>query len=592
MAVQLGCCEKTVRTNIQAVNNFLEHGGFAARIEGKRGSGVRMVASNEEKQRLDGLLENSTLEIRPRLDHFYKGMLLLVTSHNPVTMDLLAAHLYTNKQQLQSDMKHWQNLMDPFELTLRRGRNVSIEGGELATRFFLMYSFYQLAPGAMKRKIEPEFLGQDRTFLKSLIALIGADMNCRLSDNAVRQASTYMRLMVARVRNGHNIPERKDAKQPLTPVMARVREQLERRYPVHLSNSEMNLLHDICLCGTRQWSSTTIEDYRPSKEALDATEALAQALFERFGERPQERIMKSLAILMENALARFDRQLATASPCEHLVKYEHMDSFMLLTALFHDAPQLKNIHLFSSDYARLTLSLLGYFQEANLQRPFRAGIIANTGIDQAVYAQQRIDRLTSMVRVTGVESEDDVLGASPVFLKELRSRYDFIITFDAIDCAFPTVNVNLSINEADVAKIVASAASISDSTYSQMLTLQAATQTFVGEDVGTMRLYDELTARGDIDMAADDFKELFRSQALFEGTTLIVTIFNKEVLHTTALLYQARNDCFVNGRRLNALAVLLVSEQNRDVLSSLTGQFRAQLESQQDMNTVITEFFS
>ena len=164
-ARMLGCSEKTVRTDVQAVNEHLERGGFASRVGSKRGNGIRMVLVHREKGRIEALVADTSIESRPRLERFLHGVLLVTCSPRSYTVDSLARALFTNKQQLQHDMKWWALLMKPFELSMKRQGSLAIEGSEVALRFFIIYSFFKLDARMVKNYIDPMYAREDTLFL-------------------------------------------------------------------------------------------------------------------------------------------------------------------------------------------------------------------------------------------------------------------------------------------------------------------------------------------------------------------------------------------------------------------------------------------
>jgi hypothetical protein len=292
---------------------------------------------------------------------------------------------------------------------------------------------------------------------------------------------------------------------------------------------------------------------------------------------------------MGSAMTRHERLLSVAGPDEILAKFERMASFLMLTQVFHDDPTLSDVNLFGTDYTRLTVLLLEYFENANLQRPFDVGVVATSGVEQMVYAKQRIERLVPMVNVVGSVTESDVLDADEEGLRGLGKRFDFLVTFDPLPSSFPSVCVSPVIGPQDISHLVASAASVEKGT----LELERREpRVFKPLQEDTIRdLYDDLEADDVIDMTPDDFMGCLLANAVTMGTTLVAGIFNKGVRKTTARLYPAKRTYYLMGRALDGMALLLVDEADRDLLLSLTEQFKRLVSGELDLDHALMEFF-
>ena len=84
---EFGFSEKTIRNDIKAINAYLHMNEVTSRIQTKRGSGVRMHLMEREEEYVRYLLESRVLEIKPDLDRFYHGMILLLFRQEPYTME-------------------------------------------------------------------------------------------------------------------------------------------------------------------------------------------------------------------------------------------------------------------------------------------------------------------------------------------------------------------------------------------------------------------------------------------------------------------------------------------------------------------------
>lgn len=202
---EFGFSEKTIRNDIKAVNVYLHMNKTASRIETKRGSGVRMHLEEREEEYVRYLLESRVLEIKPDLDRFYHGMLLLLFTQELYTMDTLADELYTNRLQLKEDLLCWESMLKMFQLNIVKGTHLHIEGEERQIRLFVLYYFYQRADKAMIMSIEPVLLQEHKSLFRSILRLYEEAYGYRFTVNALHHFSIYLGIMMKRIQMGKGL---------------------------------------------------------------------------------------------------------------------------------------------------------------------------------------------------------------------------------------------------------------------------------------------------------------------------------------------------------------------------------------------------
>lgn len=129
-ARRLGCSDRTIRTDVKALNAFFEHEGFATRVGRQRGAGLRLSLVPDEENRLVRLLEESETEMHPRYERLCQEMIALTCHPGPHTAESLARRMFRNKQQIQSDLRWWQGMLEVSGLSLSVGRQITVEGPE------------------------------------------------------------------------------------------------------------------------------------------------------------------------------------------------------------------------------------------------------------------------------------------------------------------------------------------------------------------------------------------------------------------------------------------------------------------------------
>lgn len=208
-ARRLGCSDRTIRTDVKALNAFFEHEGFATRVGRQRGAGLRLSLVPDEENRLVRLLEESETEMHPRYERLCQEMIALTCHPGPHTAESLARRMFRNKQQIQSDLRWWQGMLEVSGLSLSVGRQITVEGPEWTIRGFVMSMLFSFSTAAVRRRILPSLFGTidpyDRQFLERCIAEMQRDLGFEFSSNAQWQFGVYLCIMVTRIRLGYGL---------------------------------------------------------------------------------------------------------------------------------------------------------------------------------------------------------------------------------------------------------------------------------------------------------------------------------------------------------------------------------------------------
>jgi len=259
LAGELSCSERTVRNDVAAINAFLEQNGLAARTASKRGTGIQLNPSPAERERILGLVKERALALDPALDRFYRGILLLICDYNgDYTVESLARAILTNKQQAQEDIRAWNDMLYPYGARIERGHRLTVVGPEEHIRFFVTHSLFELAPTAMKRRVEPQLFGEDRQFLFDEIEAVERTLDCPFTDNARHELAIYLQVMTLRIRKGKSVPARATA---IPRAFAAMLGRIEKHYGITLESGEKAVVIELFSVAARRWTPDFQDTY-------------------------------------------------------------------------------------------------------------------------------------------------------------------------------------------------------------------------------------------------------------------------------------------------------------------------------------------
>lgn len=202
----LNCCEKTVRTDIAHINDWLSRNAMHGHIAGARGRGFTLDQPELDIQRSLSELALDTPSSRPHVDLFVHGMTELLLTRHSHTIASLANALFCSTFVLKRELTRWESMLATCDVALIRGRRIRIEGRELNIRWFLVNYLFLMAPDATHRTIVPHLIGTHGPAIDQVIRLLVPE-SLRGSANAHEQLRLYVAIAIIRNRMGFPIDQ-------------------------------------------------------------------------------------------------------------------------------------------------------------------------------------------------------------------------------------------------------------------------------------------------------------------------------------------------------------------------------------------------
>lgn len=578
IAGELSCSERTVRNDVSAVNTFLEQNGLAARTTSKRGTGIQLNPSPAERERILGLVKERALAMDPALDRFYRGILLLICDYRgDYTVESLARAILTNKQQAQEDIRSWNDMLYPYGARIERGRRLAVVGPEENIRFFVTHSLFELAPTAMKRRVEPQLFDGDGQFLFDEIEMVERTLNCPFTDNARHELAIYLQVMMLRIRKGKTIPPRAGA---VPTAFATLLDHAEEHYGIALGPGERVVAAELFLVAVRRWTPDFQETFTPERASAHLAEDLFLALSDRHGTCPASHLRKPLALLFEAGIThkRLNRAIALPPEISWTVRFENMTLFMRLAQVMRDTPSLAKVNLFETDFTRIAMLLLDFMDGIAVSDAWRAGLVVNCGVEQVFFARDRIERFLPFIRIARVIPESEQAdGSAPL------DGLDLLISFDPIETDLPTAVISSAITEQDRRHINDAVLAIaSHRMKGEAPAIEEPCVKKLPRNEGESlkhALHRELTGERMWSGSEEEFSKIFEMCSFTCGSTFILTYFSHEANRTGSLICDIDAQIPFRRTRLTHAAVLAVSTADERALGALSQTFRRQLVS-------------
>lgn len=408
LADAVACSERTVRLDANAINHTLEREGLSSRIEGKHGSGIALVAPPEERERIEFLLEAGKEDEHEAVERRARALVELALSPDAHTMESLARALCTNKDKLRSEMRDWEESLAPFRVRIGKGRRLSLEGRERDIRFAVLLLSFVDVPLLVRTRIWCRLLSsRHQAAFDDLVSSVEDQRGFRLSPNSRKQMRALFEIGLRRIKMGRAIDDEESPVGTLPELDAAMRSAKED-LDVRMSDGELSFFGLCLITCMKRWDES-ISSYRLSARAQNVADALSNACERRFGEPIDAALRRPLAILIEivQNYRLFPYPPHLLNQNEHVATVVRTECYLALRSLMQGDDRLARERLPESSIARIALLLTEYFDRVLKPPRYRAGLVIDCGLEQAVYCRYRLSRLLPDLEVVEILDESE-----------------------------------------------------------------------------------------------------------------------------------------------------------------------------------------
>lgn len=541
---KFGFSEKTIRNDIKAINADLKEQKLTSCIETKPGSGIRMHLDINEKEYVRYILEARMLEIQPSLERFYHGMMLLLFQSERYTMDTLADALYTNRLSLKEDIRCWESMLDTFSLTISKSDHLEIIGKEEQIRLFILYYFYQKANKVMMQ-IEPQLIGDHQWLFDQILHVYEHARGQLFTTNAFHQFRIYLGIMMKRIQLGHAIMI---DTMPQEHYQEQVRDLLQSNFHRIISDSEMKLLEQMMESGGKQWNQEMLIQYPLSDSTIHLTKRFLTSLQHRYGIAYDPDLEMLFGILLQTARMRMNHSMRVIHYHDESVKWESMPAFLSVMRLFYEDEQLFQIPLYESEYTRLTMLLMAYFERLDKQYHYTVGLVVNCSLELAYYGRTRIMAALPQLDITHIVTADDV--------DHVKDQVSFFISFDYLRQQVPFVEIAPTIKDKDIQKIRQYMQDIRKEKLAKNDILQRSKKCKAGSETELIQLLYKETCTCIHDISYDQFLKIYHIQQILTQACLLLPVYDDCIQQTQIITMEFAQTLYIEGERVRKCALL------------------------------------
>ncbi len=568
-AESLSCSEKTISSDIKALNVVLASNGLETRIETKPGSGVRLIVRAGEESSFETVMLLNAGSAMTSFDRFYRGILFLVLEKTASrTLDALAAHLFTNRRRVQLDIRHWNSVLAFFSLAIKgRKGSLFIEGDEYALRTAIMYFFYMVTPHYQQHVIEPSLSESTQGLARKLVDIMCLGQGTSYARNGQHAVLFYVKLAMARIRNDHQLPFDLEVDANCDEkTVKELHHAMERGLNCPVSMAEAKVIASSQVLGAMrdpQVLASFVDD-----ETKVFVHTLRGAIERRYGAPIDIDTVKALESLSYQSVWRMRNKLPVSLFNATPMKQRNLDWLMTLERILHSDVQLARVSLFADDVARMAMLLYPYWSQGR-RRVYRVALFADASFEQAEYGVHCIEVGLPFIQVVKVISGVDIALAEECAQSE--GDIDFIIGFGPLETSLPFCQISSSIVEDDLMCLMKFALELEDLPGDKPFDVSSGTLNQESVQEIVQAVYWDLCNDGIIKAPFEEFSEQFSAHCAISTK------------HMTTALCVARTP--VTGMRVYStpalyviqpvlsLAVLYIAEKDIDNIGDIVRHF-------------------
>lgn len=430
LAEQLNCAEKTVRNDLDRIEEYLGEYPEISVIR-KPGLGISIEGSDEERSKiLQGILSG---EAKSNEERLFEMAFQLLTSHKPVTLQHFADLYYVPKTAIKKDIETISDWLMRYELEIVSKPRVGnlIQGPELKKRNALA-QLSELNPSAQydKNVVLDLFLPYEIMVVKNAILEMQHTFSIAFPEEAVNSLLVHALVMVKRTRQRAPIFVQDSEKQDAS-------RRKEYRYAEFLfasleSSFGMKFPEEERVYFT--WhlvsSKRVNEGVQQALEMEEETEKLVQLVIEKMGSLTligfEEDVVLAdgLAVHMHSVLNRIKFGFPITNPLLFNIKKMYPYMFNMVMLALDDAKDLHGVKIPEDEAAYIVLHFQASIErlEKKRDKKRKAVIVCHMGIGMSHLLEAKIEQQYQNIDILACIGRTELNG----YLEE--NQADFVIS--------------------------------------------------------------------------------------------------------------------------------------------------------------------
>ena len=394
IADQVGLSEKTVRTKVSLINDWLEEENLG-RIERKQGKGIWLVADENQKKCLNQLLLTDQ-ELKPAAwqDSRNKqliGKLLKLKPGETTTLQQLADSLYLSPPTvggLLKDVAEWFTERS-LSIVSMRSKGVCLEGDEYSFRIAIRDYMMEMMPEVLEALLGTFAPGVEVTRIRNIIVDAENAWRIELADNSFKMVWIMTCLSLARrSKAGKFLQAKEENIQNYNEYSfsESIYQRIEKEYRSHTSEDDVMFLALMLLTAKKLKNFTDLKggDYARAYDRdlgnfvnliIDTIDSVLD--IDLSGD---ELLYESLMLHMRSAIFRMKYSTATGDHISKYVKNEYKQTFLATWSTSNLFEEYYDVQVTEDELAGIALYIQAAIIRKKKGRPIRALLISERGM--------------------------------------------------------------------------------------------------------------------------------------------------------------------------------------------------------------------
>lgn len=430
LAEQLSCSEKTVRNDLDKIEEYLRDDA-ASRLIRKPGLGISIESTDKDRAALLSMLQSA--EAKTNEERLFEIAYTLLTSEKAMTLQYFADRYYVAKAAVKRDLEIITEWLERYELELVSKPRVGhvIAGSELKKRNALAH-LSQLDPSRQdeKKAVLDLFQPYEVMLTRKALQSMGNEFSFSFTDETMESLLVHALIMIKRTRQRsrvfvHKTEMEETAKQREYEYTCYLFELLTKEFGLAFPEEE-RVYFTWHLMSSKRMEEGSNLDLSVNPAASDLAAALT-AQMERltsshFGD--DGILMKGLALHLHSVLNRLSFGFPITNPLLMNIKKMYPYMFHMMMLALEELKEPFNVEIPEDEAAYLVLHFQAAVQrlEQKNERKKKVIIVCHMGIGMSHLLEAKIEQQYSDIEVLAC------VGRGELDSQLKKAKADFIIS--------------------------------------------------------------------------------------------------------------------------------------------------------------------
>lgn len=411
--------EKTIRTDLKTISEWLQKVGRNLRVVRKPGVGVYLEGDDLEKKLASQLVREHLDQQRSPYETVERKLrifLLLLQLSHPITLEQLSTNFYISRSSLYSDLQTVEEWVVSHGLTLVRKPNygLKIEGEERKRRLCMQQIVDQLLQGPWNIDLKELFPSIPFQSIKDSLRRAEKLLPYLLTGESFRHILIQIALMVGRIKRKKFVRLPPDELKELQasrefPVIEKFVKEIEKVCVLRIPKEEIAYL-TIFFVGARsyrsdylhkEWNTTVHSDQKAEAQAKELIDRVAKYLDVPIQE--DRTLLLSLALHLHSSINRLRHQIAFPNPMLTQIKENYRAMFETMLEVVPTYGEEIGVSFSEDDIGYLTLHFQAALERLEQQEETRKVLlVCTTGIGTLQLLASRLKKQFPMIQIVNM----------------------------------------------------------------------------------------------------------------------------------------------------------------------------------------------